>query len=85
MTDSPQAIDCQEALERLYDYLDGELTAVRTEEVREHLKSCAPCMALSSFESAFLRFLEARTRAQSAPEELKRRILQNTVFDARDR
>jgi anti-sigma factor (TIGR02949 family) len=81
MTQEPQEIDCQEVLNRLYEYLDGELTPVREAEVRTHLATCAPCMSVSNFERAYIHFLEARTRAHGAPESLKRRILEQILFE----
>ncbi len=77
---TPRQIDCRDALDRLYEYLDGELTDVREEEVRTHLDQCAPCLAISRFETAYLRFLEARTRAQGAPEQVRKRLLQELLF-----
>jgi len=84
VNDEEDHIDCQEALEELYDYLDGELTPDRAEEVRRHLHACAPCLAVSDFEAAFLRFIEARTKGACAPEELRRRILEQTLFETGD-
>ena len=81
MTDEPYNIDCHEALDRLYEYMDGELTPVRAEEVRLHLEMCAPCLAASNFENAYVRFLEARSWAQKAPEELRKKILQQILFE----
>lgn len=81
MTEDPKDIDCREALERLYEYLDGELTPVRAEEVRLHLEHCAPCLAASDFEGAYLRFLEARSWAQKAPEQLRKKILEQILFE----
>lgn len=77
----PQDIDCREALDRLYEYIDKELTPVRSEEVRTHLEKCAPCLAITEFEDAYVRFLEARTRVQGAPDALKKRILQQLLFE----
>ena len=84
MTDQPQTIDCHEVLDRLYEYLDGELTDVRAAEVKAHLADCAPCLAISGFEAAFIRFLEARTRARRAPPELRKRILDEMLFKQDD-
>ncbi len=82
MTDGqPRDIDCREALDRLYEYIDEELTPVRAAEVRLHLEECAPCLAVSKFEDAYVRFIEARTRVQSAPDALKKRILQELLFE----
>lgn len=85
MSEAPQQIDCTEVLNRLHEYIDSELTSVRTEEVKIHLADCEPCMALSQFESAFIRFLEARTRAREAPEHLRTRILDAILLEKRDK
>jgi anti-sigma factor (TIGR02949 family) len=81
MTDRAQDIDCLEALDRLYGYIDGELTALRAEEVRRHLAECEPCLKVSAFETAYVRFLEARTRAQHAPPGLRKRLLEQILFE----
>jgi anti-sigma factor (TIGR02949 family) len=81
MTDEPQNLDCQEALDRLYEYLDEELTPIRAEEVRLHIQQCAPCFELAGFEETYLRFLEARTRARGAPESLRKKILHEILFE----
>ncbi len=81
MTDEPLDIDCREALDRLYEYLDEELTPIRAEEVRLHIEKCAPCFQLSSFEDTYLRFLEARTRARRAPDALRKKILHDVLFE----
>ena len=36
-------ISCQETLQRLYEYLDGELTPETTAEIRRHLDLCGGC------------------------------------------
>jgi anti-sigma factor (TIGR02949 family) len=84
MTDEPRHLDCEEALERLYEYIDGELTSVRGEEVRRHLERCAPCLKVAGFESAYVRFLEARARARHAPADLRMRVLERLLFEDQD-
>jgi anti-sigma factor (TIGR02949 family) len=79
--ETPHAIDCREVLDRLYEFIDGELTEVRADEVREHLAGCTPCLKVKEFEAAYVRFLEARTRARCAPEGLRKRILEQILFD----
>jgi anti-sigma factor (TIGR02949 family) len=81
MTDEPRDIDCMEVLDRLYEYIDGELTPARAAEVQRHLDACGPCFRLSGFESAYVRFLEARTRAQHAPAELRKKILEQLLLE----
>lgn len=77
----PEPMDCGQAAARLYDYLDGELTAADEAAVRVHLAACAHCFDLFDFETAYLRFLEARARAQGAPPQLRQRILDALLFD----
>ena len=79
--DTPHSIDCLEMLDRLYEFLDGELTDVRAGEVKEHLADCQPCFKVKEFEAAYVRFLEARARARCAPEALKKRILEQILFE----
>lgn len=74
-------MNCQEALEHLYEFLDRELTADDERRVREHLTACSPCGDRFDVEQAFLRFIEARCRTRGAPPELRRRILHD-LFDA---
>jgi len=85
MTEKPRDIDCREAADQLYAYLDGELTRAREEEVRRHLEKCAPCLAVSGFEKAYLRFLEARNFVQGAPRDLRKRVLEQLLFLDEDR
>lgn len=37
------AMSCQQALQRLYEFLDDELTPESAEEVRRHIEICAAC------------------------------------------
>jgi anti-sigma factor (TIGR02949 family) len=71
----PRGIDCRQAVERLYEFLDQELTAELRVEVEYHLKVCAGCFRHFEFERVFLQFLEARARARGATPELKHKIL----------
>jgi len=66
---------CRDCLEHLYEFLDRELTPELELEVREHIEGCEPCADLADFETLYLKFVQARCRAQGAPPELKRRIL----------
>ena len=80
MSDQPREIDCRDVAERLYEYLDGELDAQRADEVKHHLEDCVRCLKLADFETAYAAFVEARTRTQGAPEQLKLRILDQILF-----
>jgi mycothiol system anti-sigma-R factor len=75
MSEQPRSLACREAIERIYEYLDLELTPEVRQEVEHHLRACADCGRHFEFERAFLRFLEARARGRGAGPEVKRRIL----------
>jgi mycothiol system anti-sigma-R factor len=66
---------CAEAVERMYEFLDGELTPEVDEHIRRHLEVCARCLPTFEYERVFLRFLEQRCVIERAPPELRRRLL----------
>jgi len=68
--------DCREAVERLYYFLDGELTAERRAVIQHHLDACSDCIEAYEFELE-LRVAIARGCREVVPEALRMR-----VFDA---
>ena len=64
---------CQEAIDTLYHFLDGELTAERRVEIAQHLEDCAPCLDAFDFE-AELRIVIARKCRDQVPEALRERV-----------
>lgn len=53
----PKTIDCEEALRRLAEYLDGELEPGSGREVEKHLQRCRSCYSRSEFEMRLKRQL----------------------------
>jgi anti-sigma factor (TIGR02949 family) len=72
-------MNCRECKEHLYEYLDRELTPAVERDIRQHLEECPPCGEEFDFEQLFLDFLKAKSRAQGASPDLKRRIF-NDLF-----
>ncbi|MDQ6783537.1 MAG: mycothiol system anti-sigma-R factor [Actinomycetota bacterium] len=64
---------CQEALDTLYWYLDGELTDLRRQQIRTHLNECSPCLGAFDFEAELKVVVAMRCRDQ-VPEHLRRRV-----------
>jgi mycothiol system anti-sigma-R factor len=64
---------CQEALETLYNFLDGELTPERRAAIQHHLDQCAPCLEAFDFE-AELKLVIARCCRDQVPESLRHKI-----------
>ena len=65
---------CQEALEELYTFLDGELTVDKREHIRVHLDDCNPCLEHYDFE-AELRIVISKKCKEPVPQSLKDKIL----------
>ncbi len=77
MTSEVYEIDCQEAARHLHELIDGELTPEVDAAVQNHLKTCAKCMNVYEFEEAFCRFVKLKASGQTAPGDLKQRILES--------
>ena len=73
--------DCDEALEELYGYLDGELTPERRSLIRSHIDDCAPCLDAFDFEVELRQVLSRKCR-DTVPEDLRRRIADALRLDA---
>jgi len=65
--------DCNDALHRLYQYLDGELTEDRRSVIQHHLDSCQPCAEPYDFE-AELRMVIRRKCQEQVPESLLSKV-----------
>lgn len=74
--DTATSLTCAQAIEKIYEFLDGELTPQVEEGIRAHLAICRKCYPNFRHEEVFLRFLEQRARIAKAPPELRRRIMQ---------
>ena len=65
---------CQEVLDELERYLDGECPEQFEAAVARHLADCSPCLSRSDFERS-LRALIARHCRESAPPRLLHEVL----------
>lgn len=69
-------MDCQHVLERLYEFLDRELSEADVVTVRGHLASCPHCTDRFYFEERFLgRVRRLRDIGERAPAELRDAII----------
>ncbi len=66
-------LDCDETIERLYFYLDGELTEQRRAEIQRHLDLCGPCVQAFGFETE-LRKVVANRCKDHVPDSLIDRV-----------
>ncbi len=66
-------VGCDETIERLYFYLDGELTESRREEITRHLDLCGPCVGAYGFEAELRKVIANRCR-DHVPDALIHRV-----------
>jgi len=67
-------LSCEEALARVYEYLDGELAPAWNEAVRRHVQKCRRCYPHFDFERMFLDYLHEAGNEPRENPELERRI-----------
>ena len=48
--------NCREALDRVYEYLDGEMTVDDTVKIKHHLDACGPCLKQYDLDQALIAF-----------------------------
>lgn len=72
---TPDKPECNDAVHRLYHFLDGELTGEKRAEIQRHLDECLPCLEAFDFE-AELRIVIAQKCRDQVPESLRLRIAQ---------
>ena len=65
-------VGCDETIERLYFYLDGELTEERRSEIRLHLDLCGPCVDVYGFETELRRVIANRCKDHVPPSLIER-------------
>lgn len=66
-------IGCEEALNRLFEYLDHELDETRRTEMERHLKICRSCYSRAEFEKRLKGRLTV-VGAEPLSDEFARRI-----------
>jgi len=68
-----RVIDCEEALRRLFEYLDAELHGEPQREIEQHLERCRSCFSRVEFEKR-LKAYTAELGREPVPSELEGRI-----------
>jgi len=68
-----KTIDCEEALKRLFEFIDHELHGHRHEEMEDHLSRCRSCYSRLEFEKKLHYHLKSAVE-RKAPQELQSKI-----------
>lgn len=65
--------DCNETLQELYEYLDGQLNDDIRHQIKSHLDDCSPCLGAYDFEAELRQVVRNRCVDQ-VPQSLRDRI-----------
>lgn len=66
--------NCKECADRIYEWIDGEITDAMLKRVQEQIDYCKGCTGVYEFEQ-MLKELYKRNLHEKMPERLKNRIL----------
>jgi mycothiol system anti-sigma-R factor len=76
---STASLTCSAVLERIFEFLGGELTPEVDARIREHLAICGSCHPEFEHGRVFLAFLARHAQIERAPVELRMRILAELI------
>lgn len=74
------AMPCEHVVDRLWEYIDGELSERDAGRVRAHLDECARCFPHYDFQRAYREFV-ARTADSPTPPALRRRVFEAILLE----
>jgi mycothiol system anti-sigma-R factor len=72
---NPHDTDCREVLDRVYAYLDGELTEGAVVEIRVHLDECSPCLKEYDLDKAIKALVAKHCGCDPIPADLRSKVL----------
>lgn len=67
-------MDCEQALQRLSQYLDRELDTMSSVEMAWHLAECRGCFSLAEFEHRLRALVRRSGESEPVPPALRRRL-----------
>lgn len=79
--DDTASVNCAEAMDKLFDMIDGELTPDVEAKIHAHVSGCSHCFAQADFEKRFLEAVHAARVAEgqgvtgAASEKLRARVV----------
>ena len=67
--------DCSEVLHRIFEYLDGEMSADDVRRVAAHLGECQPCLAEHDLDVALKQVVRRSCQGETAPMAIRTQIM----------
>lgn len=74
--DGDEMISCHDALRLVHEYIDGELEGVSEARVKAHFDVCQRCYPHLHLENAFREALRRGAGTETAPPELRSRLVE---------
>jgi len=72
---------CEDAMRKLWDFLDGELSEDEQEALKKHLEVCRRCYPAYDFQKAYLNYTRRLATQEQAPPELRRRLFMRLLAE----
>jgi len=72
-------IRCEEAMARLWEFLDGELEDTEEEAVQRHLEVCNRCYPKYDFQRAYFEYMQRTSRRGEGSVELRHELFQKLL------
>lgn len=67
-------MNCQQVLQRLWQFLDGELDEEDSGKVARHLEECRRCFSRAEFERHLRAMVRRSCESEQVPPDLKERV-----------
>lgn len=67
-------MNCEETLEKLWQFLDKELDGASSGELERHLEECRHCFSKAEFEQRLRAIVRRSCSGEQAPPELRERL-----------
>jgi anti-sigma factor (TIGR02949 family) len=71
----PHETPCSEVLNRVYEFLDGELDHEGVHVIKEHLEECAPCLRQYGLEDAVKALVKRSCGHDDVPPDLRSKVM----------
>jgi anti-sigma factor (TIGR02949 family) len=80
----PEEISCEEALQLVHDFIDGELDGLPRAEVEAHFELCQQCYPHLKLEQRFRAAVHRACVKDTAPPDLRTRVMEIVSQDPKE-
>jgi anti-sigma factor (TIGR02949 family) len=74
---------CDQVMERLWEFIDGELPPAEEQAVQAHLEICGRCFPQYDWDRAYARFIHSAAQRMGNPA-LRRRVFEALLRESAD-